>query len=93
MATLVRPRCLRSWKIFFTARMSLAATLKTHRRTGSTIFRAAAQERSGICASSILGTMASVLPEVLGPITATTRSRLMSRSTAVTAFVVSLSSS
>ena len=61
--------------------------------TGSTIFFAAAQEIRGIWASSILGTMASVLPEVLGPTIATTRSRLRSRSTAVTALVASLSSS
>ena len=67
--------------------------MKTQRFTGSAIFFAAAQEIRGILASSIFGTMASVLPDVLGPITATTRSRLMSRSTAVTALVVSLSSS
>ena len=93
MATLASFRRWRSLTIFFTARMSLAATLNTHGRTGSTIFRAAAQEMRGTFAPSTLGMMASVLPDVLGPTTATTRSRLRRRSAAVTALVASVSSS
>ena len=68
---------------------SLWGVLKTHFFTGSTIFFAAAHDTSGIFASSTFGTIARVLPVMLGPTTATTRSFLISRSTAVTAFVAS----
>ena len=87
------PAFFACWKIFFTARMSLGTTLNTYGRTGWTIFFAAAHDTSGTFASSTFGMIARVFPEVLGPMMATTLSFLISRSTAVTAFVASVSSS
>ena len=84
---------LRSLKIFRAASRSLGATLKMNGRAGEVIFFAAAQEIRGILPSSIFGMIARVFPEVDGPMTATTRSFLIRRSTAVTAFVASVSSS
>src|SRR6266542_887324 len=66
------------WNTFWIAWLSFCAVLKTKRATGFTIASAAAQESSGVFASSAICFTAIVSPLVAGPMIAKTCSSSMS---------------